>query len=274
MIQPPPRTPPLLACLLSPPGPARDHLVTDGDDGVYAMAGRYCVTYLILAPGRVAAVDCGSADDLPLIRRALAWLGRDPDQVRFVMPTHLHFDHIMGVDRLAHDLGVPVALGPTAIDHVRTGRPLRFPGRLAALRALPTWPMQGMPLFTSADWRGGLGFGFPWSRNRFRAQLLPLPEDGASLPGFDGWTLLETPGHSDDSLCLYHSRAGWLISGDTLRNFLGGEWNPLQCDPAAYQRTRANLSALHVRQVLPGHGPPFATPHGLASLPLRPWWQP
>lgn len=274
MTQPPPRSTPVLARLLSPPGPARDRLLTDGDDGVYAVAGRYCVSYLILGPSRVAVVDCGSADDVDLIHQALAWLGRLPEQVSFVMPTHLHFDHVMGVDRLASTFDAPVALGPAALEHVQHGRPLRFPQRIAALRALPTWPMQGMPVFTSDDWRDGLDFGFPWSKNRFRAPLLALPGHGETLPGFDGWTVLETPGHADDALCLYHARTGWLISGDTLRNFLGGEWNPLQCDPAAYKKTRALLGALPIQKVLPGHGPAFMPPNGLSALESRPWWQP
>ncbi len=275
------RPTPMLARVLSPPGPARDQLTIDGDDGVLAVAGRYCVTYLILAPGCVAVVDCGSAADLDLICQALAWLNRSPNEVRFVLPTHLHFDHVMGVDHLARELHVDVALGPASVAHVRHGHPLRFPSGLTALRSLATWPMQGMPLFTAEDWRRGMDFGFPWSHNRFSAPIAPLaedgaplPDDGVGLPGFGGWTLLATPGHADDALCLHHARTGWLIAGDTLRNFLGGEWNPMLCDPAAYRRTRARLCALHVRRVFPGHGPAFTTPNGLADLPPRPWWQP
>lgn len=274
MTSPRTRTPPLLARLLSPPGPATDRLLSDGEDGVYALAGRYCVTYLILGPKRVAVVDCGSADDVPLIIAALNQLGRSPEQVAFVLPTHLHFDHVMGVDRLARVLDAPVALGPVAAEHVHTGRALRFPPRLRALRALPTWPMQGLPVFTHEDWRGGLDFGFPWSRNRFRSAVLALPGHGAPLPGFDGWILYETPGHADDALCLHHERTGWLITGDTLRNFLGGEWNPLQCDPAAYRSTRDQLKDLAVTRVLPGHGPTFSTPRGLSAIGDRPWWMP
>ncbi len=269
-----PRTPPLLARLLSPPGAATDQLLTDGDDGIFALAGRYCVTYLILTPNRVAVVDCGSADDVALIRKALTQLGRSPEQVAYVVPTHLHFDHVMGVDRLARDLDAPVALGPVANHSVKHGRTLRFPPRLRALRALPTWPMQGMPVFSGDDWRGGLDFGFPWSKNQFRSETLPLPGHGEPLPGFDGWTIYETPGHADDAICLHHERTGWLLTGDTLRNFLGGEWNPLQCDPAAYDTTRAQLKDLAVSQVFPGHGPIFETPKGLRAIGDRPWWQP
>jgi glyoxylase-like metal-dependent hydrolase (beta-lactamase superfamily II) len=243
-----------------------------GDDAVLVWPGRYSVSYALLHGDDVALVECGSHADVAPLLAALATLGRAPEAIRWVIPTHLHFDHAMGIDALARQVGCPVALGPVAHDHVVHGRRLRFPERLRGLRALPTWPMQGMPVFTAEDWRHGMDFGFPWSRDRFQAPVVALAPAG--LPGFPGWTVVETPGHADDAICLLHPGAGWLVAGDTLRNFLGGEWNPLLCDPEAYARTRARLAALPVRLVLPGHGPAFAVPGGLGTLPLRPWWQP
>jgi len=271
----PPSAPaPWLARVLSPPGPPTARLLTHEAGAVMAVPGRYCVSYLLLGAEHVAVVDCGSAEDVAAVERALAWLDRPTSQVRYVIPTHLHFDHVMGVDRLAHRLGAPVALGRTAAAHVERGAPLRFPDRLRALRALPTWPMQGMPVFTRADWRRGLDFGFPWSKNRFRSPVTHLPGDGHPLPGLEGWTVLETPGHADDAICLHHAEAGWLVAGDTLRNFLGGEWNPLVCDAPRYERTKRLLQTLPITTVLPGHGPTFEVPGGLASLGRRPWWLP
>lgn len=276
----PPRAPrPLLGRWLSPPGPPPARLVTHEDASgrvtaaVLAVPGRYSVSYLLVGPDSVGIVDCGSERDTSCILAALAWLGRPPSAVRFVLPTHLHFDHVLGVDALCRRLGLPLALGRVAAEHVNSSQPLRFPHWLPALRAIPTWPMQGMPVFSREDWRG-MDFGFPWSRNRFGAARGPVLSDGGSLPGLPGWTVLETPGHSDDALCLFHPQAGWLVSGDTLRNFLGGEWNPLLADRAAYAETRRRLGDLPVRLVLPGHGPAFEVPGGLKALPLRPWWQP
>lgn len=245
-------TPPLLARLTAPAGPPRPRVVSRGGATVVAVPGRYCVTYLLVGPESVVIVDVGSVTDHPAILEALAWLARP---VRAVVPTHLHMDHVIGVDSLARRLDVPVALGQVAHEAATGGRRLRFPRGLHTLRALPTYVMQGAPRPPLADWLTRFEYGFPWSRNRFRATLASPLEDGAALPGPSGWSVLHTPGHADDAICLYHAGAGFLVAGDTVRNFLGGEWNPLGCDPQAYARTKARLRPLPAETVFPGHGP-------------------
>ena len=257
---------PLLARLTAPAGPPAARLVERGGAAVMAVPGRYSVTYLLLGPQAVLVVDVGSAADVAPVLRALDWLGRPAAQVRAVAATHLHFDHVMGIDVLARRLGVPVLLGSVGAAHVRAGRPPRYPHGWRLWRAILTWPMQGLPFFTLADWRGGMGFGFPWARNAFRAPLAPPLHDGAALPGLPGWTALHTPGHADDAICLHHAAAGFLIGGDTVRNFLGGEWNPLLVDAAAMRATRARLCRLGVTTVFPAHGPLLEGPDVLAHL--------
>jgi glyoxylase-like metal-dependent hydrolase (beta-lactamase superfamily II) len=257
---------PLLARLTAPAGPPAARLVERGGAAVLALPGRYSVTHLVLGPDAVVVVDVGSAADVALVLRALAWLGRPACQVRAVLPTHLHFDHVMGVDALARRLGVPVLLGAVAAAHVRDGRAPRYPGGWRLWRAVLTWPMQGLPFPPLADWRAGLGFGFPWARNAFRAPLAAPLRDGDALPGVPGWTVLHTPGHAPDAVALYHADARFLVAGDTVRNFLGGEWNPLVVDRAAMRATRARLHALPVTTVFPAHGPLLAGAGVLARL--------
>jgi glyoxylase-like metal-dependent hydrolase (beta-lactamase superfamily II) len=257
---------PLLARLTAPAGPAAARLVERAGAAVMAVPGHYSVTYLLLGPDAVVVVDVGSATDVALVLRALAWLSRPLAQVRAVVPSHLHFDHVMGVDALARRLGVPVLLGDVAAAHVRVGRSPRYPGGWRVWRAVLTWPMQGLPFPPLADWRDGLDFGFPWARNAFRAPLAPPLTDGAALPFVPGWTVLATPGHSPDGICLYHAAARFLVAGDTVRNFLGGEWNPLLVDPSAMRATRARLGGLAVETVFPAHGPVLEGPDVLARL--------
>jgi glyoxylase-like metal-dependent hydrolase (beta-lactamase superfamily II) len=183
-------------------------------------------------------------------------------------------DHIMGVDALALRLGVPVTLGTVAHAVVTAGRPSRFPRPLHLLRAIPTYFLQGAPLVPVVDLRRGLDFGFPWSKNRFRAPLAAFAADPEPLPGLPGWRVLDTPGHADDAICLYHAAAGFLVAGDTIRNFLGGEWNPLLCDAAAYADTRRRLAELPVRTIFPGHGPLIEGEAAMHALRTLPAWMP
>ncbi len=259
---PPLRRPPLWARLTARGGPASARLVTRADAAVMAVPGRYSVTYLLLGPEQVVIADVGSNTDHAGILAALAWLGRSPRQVRAIVPTHLHMDHIIGIDALATRLDAPVALGPVAQAAVRGQHRLRFPPAWRTVRAVPTYLMQGAPRAPLGDLRRGFGFGFPWAKNRFRARLEPLAAD----LGLPGWQVLETPGHADDALCFYHAGAGFLIAGDTVRNFYGGEWNPLVCDPSAYAATRARLARLSVSAIFPGHGPVLDGPTPLATL--------
>ena len=151
---------------------------------------------------------------------------------------------------------------------------MRFPSRLHLLRAVATWPLQGLPFPPRADWREGLGFGVPGAPNRFRATVLPALDDGTPVPGLPGWVVLDGPGHADDAVLMFHSAAGFLVAGDTVRNFHGGEWNPLLCDRDDYARTQARIRSLPVCTIFPAHGPILDGPDPVARLRSFPWWVP
>ena len=80
------------------------------------------------------------------------------------------------------------------------------------------------------------------------------------LPGFPGWQVIHTPGHSWDSVCYFHAASGSLISGDTL---LGSGSKGRLVAPSVYAnplqmaRTLRRLKALHPTAVYPGHGSQF-----------------
>ena len=272
---PPPAAPrPLLARLTAKPGPPVTRVVSRDGAMVMAVPGRYSVTYLLVGPSSVVVVDVGSLTDHERILAALAWLGRPLSQVRGVLPTHLHMDHIIGVDSFARRLGVPIFLGHVAYEAVTRGRKLRYPRGLHLLRAIPTYVMQGAPWGALADWRVGLEFGFPWSKNRFSAPLVPCLETDTSVLGVPGWTIIHTPGHADDAICVHHAASRMLVAGDSVRNFSGGEWNPLGSDPAAYARSKARLQQLEVETIFPGHGPIVEGPQIVQRLRTLPRYAP
>lgn len=244
---------PLFARILSKPGPPDISLLVKDDAKVLALPGRYCVSYVIIGDQETAVVDVGSIADAPSIKKAIDILGlKSP---KYIIPTHLHFDHIMGIDYLAKSIGAKVTLGRLAYKAIREGYKTSFPPYHLLWRAVGTYFLQGLPLPPKEDFLYGLDFGFPWARNRFESEVVCVPENG-ELGGFGlkGWRVLETPGHANEAISLYNE-AGILIAGDCIRNFYGGEWNTLVCDKDKYEETKRLLLSLHVEYLLPGHGP-------------------
>jgi len=212
-----------VARLTSPSPPPRPRWVRRGDVAVIALPGRYSVCTLLLGPDAVAAVDVSSTSDVDRILLTLGQIGRSPDQLKLVIPSHLHFDHVLGIEALAVRTGAAVALGQRAWEHVQGRRELRWPSRLTLLRALPTWAMQGLPFPPRADLGQARRFGFPWTKNPFGTLTGPVLGDGEGLPGLPGWRVMVTPGHADEAICLHHPGAGLgdgygLINGIGLNN--------------------------------------------------------
>ena len=249
-----PSSQPFAARLTAPAGAAEVRLFVRGGAAVLALPNRYSVTYLLMSGDDVFVVDAGSNADVPRILDALRWLGRKPSNVRAVVVSHYHFDHVMGIDALARWCGCPVALSRAAFESLRGGPQLRTPPGKAAWPFLLGWVRQGLPVLPVSDWRVVRRYLDPAAANPFESDIVPL-DDGQPLFGLPGWRVLATPGHSDCSMALFHRRSGFLVTGDTVRNYLGGEWNPLQVDPDRFKATKAQLLALPVRTVFPGHGP-------------------
>ena len=79
--------------------------------------------------------------------------------------------------------------------------------------------------------------------------------------------VLQTPGHTPDSLCLLDAANGLLFTGDT---FYSGEvylWAP-ETDVTGYAASIAKLVRLapDLKLLLPAHGPPVAEPGQLLEL--------
>ena len=80
--------------------------------------------------------------------------------------------------------------------------------------------------------------------------------DGMALRvGDEDGILLHTPGHSEDSVCVFLPGPGALFSGDTLYRIT----DHLGAYPGAYRNSLELLATLDVRTIYPGHGQPVLT---------------
>lgn len=209
------------------------------------------------ADGGVHLVDPGWDTDDNRVRLdvALADAGYSIGDVRSIVATHLHPDHLGLGGRLRGEHGIPIAVHREERDAL--ARP-QFPDVAATLER---W---GVPAEHVDEVRSGLA---PRSAPIGTPVDLVL-DDGETLAiGGRDIVVVHTPGHTIGSICLHDRGAGLFFSGDhVLPNVnpglgLGGfalDDDPLGAALTSYARMADYDSA----EVLPGHGRPF---RGLAA---------
>lgn len=158
--------------------------------------------------------------------------------VRSHVLTHAHVDHAGGTRKVVDALGVPVQAGARDLPALHSGRPeSAFPRMLErAGRAYSSFP--AVPEATALGEGDTVG---------------------------DGFTVLDTPGHSAGHISLWRERDGVLICGDVVNNMnllttVPGLQQPpgvFTPDPAENRRSIRRLAELEPRLVLVGHGPPL-----------------
>ncbi len=144
-----------------------------------------------------ALVDPGARTSAPVVRAALASAGLGPDDLRWIVLTHVHLDHCGGTGILA--AAFPRA---TVIVHRRGARHLVEPARLVAASA----EVYG----TRWSLYGGL--------DRTPADRVVGVEDGhqVDLGGGRRLTMVETLGHARHHMSVLEESTGTVLAGDAL----------------------------------------------------------
>ncbi len=153
--------------------------------------------YLMIDDGEAAVIETGTTPTLPVVLSALERCGVAPEQVRWIMPTHVHLDH-------AGAAGALLAQCPNAtlVVHPQGARHLIDPSKLIA------------------------GAGAVYGEQNFRAmygEIVPAPQqrvrearDGSRWP-LGGRELLvrDTPGHARHHYCVWDEASRGWFTGDT-----------------------------------------------------------
>ena len=216
--------------------------VLDYDDGVSALDSGYGrpmldAIHLVVEGDRAAVIDTGANDAVPRVLALLAARGVAPEQVDWVMLTHVHLDHAGGAGLLLRRL--PNA---RATVHPRGARHLIDPSRLLA---------GTVEVYGEQRTRTMYGDVVPIPA----ARIVETP-DGASIAlGERRFTFLDTPGHARHHVCIVDGRTGHVFAGDTFglsyreldrdgRTFVFPSTTPVQFDPPALHRSIDRLLAL------------------------------
>jgi len=168
-----------------------------------------------------------------MLRRQLGALGHQVKEIRRVICTHGHPDHIGGVQEIARASGAEVLMHPADMERLR----IRF---REVIRGRPA-PGAIIAYLTQAP------------------TDVTAAQDGDVLPVLDGLRVLHTPGHTPGSICLYSATRRLLIVGDLLQRMHGQVTLPnyfFTDDMGLARRSIARLAELDVETILFSHYPP------------------
>ncbi|MFC1407665.1 MBL fold metallo-hydrolase [Streptacidiphilus sp. N1-12] len=197
---------------------SRDNaFLVDGDDGL-------------------TLVDVGWAKAPGVLLAALAELGRKPGDIKRIVLTHAHPDHVKGAAELRRDTGAQVLIHAADADWLRAGR-VPAAGRSGAVGRL----IDRLP---ALHWQPVTPDG--------------LLTDGQLIEGAAGLRVLHTPGHTPGHVVLVHEPSRTVLLGDALfhRGELALGPAALAADPATRGSSLARLPQ-GVRAAGFAHGEPL-----------------
>lgn len=209
--------------------------VIDYEHGISAIDSGYFrpmldAIHLMVEGGRAAIIDTGTNHSVPLMLEAMRAKGLRPEQVDYVVLTHIHLDHAGGAGLFMREF--PAA---TLTVHPRGARHMADPARLIAGTVAV--------------------YGEDATRSMY-GEVLPVPVEriletphGASirLAGRE-LRFLDTPGHARHHVAIHDTRSGHVFAGDVFglsyremdqdgRQFVIPTTSPAQFDPAPYHRS-------------------------------------
>jgi glyoxylase-like metal-dependent hydrolase (beta-lactamase superfamily II) len=217
---------------------------------------RYVSVYaLALVGGGLGLVDAGWGSDeaWTALTEGLGSIGATAADVRGVLVTHLHYDHLGLAGRIRQASGAWIAMHPADAAVVGSER-FRDPAVAAAAEVAFLVSLGADPEEAAAD-VGPVEHYVPFSSMAEPDRLL---EDGdvADLPG---WRMraVHTPGHTPGHLCFAEERTGLFFSGDhvlprispNISSTPGGAADPL----ADYLTSLDAVGRREPVEVLPAH---------------------
>jgi glyoxylase-like metal-dependent hydrolase (beta-lactamase superfamily II) len=218
--------------------------------GIHRIGDRSIVnSYLVEDAGQVTIIDAGVPGHYRDMPAELAAMGRTVADVRALLLTHGHTDHIGFAERLRRERQVPVSVheADAALARGEVPNPAKGygPTRLG--------PLLGFLWYTIL--RGGLRVP--------KLQEVATFGDGATLDVPGSPRVILTPGHTPGSAALHVPSLDALFVGDAFATYAvttgarGPQVAPFTADAAQAVASLARLEDVPADLALPGHGDPW-----------------
>ncbi len=203
---------------------------------IHEIDTRMARSYLLLGE-KLTLIDTGGPGSAnTVIDYVKNELKREPTDIKTIIITHYHFDHVGSLYKLKNITGANIAIHKEDNPYISGQKKQEGPAFLNVMvKLLQT-------IYRSKPVKGDI-----------------LLEEGNVISGYN---VIHTPGHTPGSICLYNSQNKAIFAGDNLRYSKGvikGPGARLIPQPEKYKESMEKLADLDIEVILCGHSRPITS---------------